>query len=105
MNEEEKKISLPEIIFIIGLGLLAELFDIIDFGWLIGFPLQFWLIMKGGIGFKNQATLLAGNLIELIPVLDWLPIRIVALIITIYLINHPKISEIMPTKISGKISK
>ena len=63
--------------------------------------IQFWLIMKGGIGFGKQATVLAGNLIEFIPLLDILPIRTVALLVAIYMINHPGIAE----KIAGPAAK
>jgi len=110
--DEDKKISLPEIIIMVMIVGGADLFDvfvglaaavpvigqILLFGnWFVDiFVLaitQFWFIMKGGIGFGKQATALAGNLIEFIPFLDILPIRTAALIIAIYMINHPKVAE------------
>ena len=62
---------------------------------------QFWLIMKGGIGFRKQATVLVGNLIEFIPLLNVLPIRTAALLVAIYMINHPEIAE----KVAGPAGK
>lgn len=71
------------------LSLLGEVMDIIDLGWIIGFPLQIWLFFKGGeFSFKKQGPSLIGNVVELIPILDWLPIRTVTLLISIYKINH-----------------
>jgi len=102
-EEEGSKISLPEIIIMVSLSLIGELLDAIDLGWLVGFPIQLWLIMKGGIAFRKQVPALAGNLIELIPILDWLPIRTATLLITIYLINHPKIAKkVAPIKTAAK---
>lgn len=73
------------------LSLLSEVLDIIDFGWVIGFPLQFWLFLKGGeFSFKKYGPSVIGNIVELIPILDWLPIRTVTLLISIYKINHPE---------------
>lgn len=89
--ENHEIISLPEIIIMVALSLVSEVLDIIDLGWIIGFPLQFWIFLKGGdFTFKKQGPSLIGNLIELIPVLDWLPIRTITLIITINRINHPE---------------
>jgi hypothetical protein len=103
----DKKISLPEIIimlFIVGgadaLEVITDLAaaipvigQILVFGnWLVDIfvlaVIQFWFIMKGGIGFRKQAVALAGNLIEMIPLLDILPIRTATLLIAIYLINR-----------------
>ncbi len=110
--DEDKKISLPEIIIMVMIVAGADLFDVfvglaaavpiigqvlLFANWFIDiFVLaitQFWLIMKGGIGFGKQATALTGNLIEFIPLLDILPIRTVALLVVIYMINHPRIAE------------
>ena len=107
----EKKISLPEIIIIVMLVAGADLFDVfvglaaaipaigqilLFFNWFVDIfilaVVQFWLIMRGGIGFKKQATALAGNLMELIPLLDVLPIRTATLLIAIYMINNPNIA-------------
>ncbi len=111
--EEQKKISLPEIILMIMIVGGADLFDAITtlvalvpiigkvfvftnifVGIFVLLIIQFWLILKGGIGFKKQLVVLVGNLIELIPGLNILPIRTLTLLIAIYLINHPKIMKI-----------
>ena len=52
--------------------------------------INFWLWMKGAKG----TWALAGNLIEFIPYLDFLPIRTVTLLITIYLTNHQKVASV-----------
>lgn len=102
----DKKISLPEIIIMVILSGGADLFEVfvsfiglmpvigqtfIFADFFIGIAVlaivQFWLIMKGGIKFRKQAASLVGNIIELIPFLDILPIRTVTLLISIYLIN------------------
>ena len=89
--DEQPKISLPEIIIMTMLSLLSELLDIIVLGWVIGFPLQLWLFFKGGeFSFKKQGPSLIGNVVELIPFLNWLPIRTTALLISVYKINHPE---------------
>ncbi len=67
--------------------------------------IQFWLIMKGGIGFNKQAVALTGNLIEFIPLLDILPIRSATLLVAIYLINHPKIRKIASVGTAKTASK
>lgn len=110
--DEQKKISLPEIIVLVMLSGAVDLFEVFSnlmfivpvigqvlvlvnlfIGFVILAVIQFWLIMKGGIGFGKQATVLVGNLIELIPFLNILPIRTLTLIIAIYMINNPGIAE------------
>lgn len=112
--DEQKKISLPEIIIMMMIVVGADLFDVfsglaaaipvigqilIIFNWLIDFVVfaivQFWLIIRGGIGFRKQAIALTGNLIEFIPLLDILPFRTATLLIAIYMINHPKAMRII----------
>lgn len=105
-EDEGPKISLPEGIIMVMISLVAEVMDIVGSLTVFLMPLswisdltnlaiiQIWLIMKGGIGFKKQAVALTGNLIELIPILDILPIRTATLLIAIYLINHPKAAKI-----------
>lgn len=89
--ENHEIISLPETIIMVILSLISEVLDIIDLGWIIGFPLQFWIFLKGGdFNFKKQGVSIVGNLIELIPFIDWLPIRTITLIITINRINYPE---------------
>ena len=115
--DDQKKISLPEIIIMLMIVGGADLFDIfvgfaaavpvigqilIFFNWFVYIfilaVVQFWLIMRGGIGFRKQATALTGNLIEFIPLLDVLPIRTATLLIAIYMINNPKIAEKLTPK-------
>lgn len=105
-EEDVPKISLPEGIIMVMISLVAEGMDIVGSLTVFLTPLswfsdltnlaiiQIWLIMKGGIGFRKQAVALTGNLIEIIPVLDVLPIRTAALLVAIYLINHPKAAKI-----------
>src|SRR3989344_3705952 len=115
----DKKISLVDavIMFIIVLG--ADLFDafagisgfvpgvgqvIMFINWMVGLTVlaitQFWLIMKGIKGLSY----LAGNLVEMIPILNILPIRTATLLVVIYMANHPKIaSKVQMAK--GKIAK
>lgn len=55
----------------------------------VTFIIQFWLMMKG----SKWTWALAGNLIEFIPYLDFLPIRTGALLVTIYLSNRQKAAK------------
>ncbi len=108
----DKKISLPEIIIMVMIVGGADAFDVVTdlaaaipvIGQILVFSnwfmdifvlaiIQFWFIMKGGIGFRKQAVALVGNLIEMIPLLDILPIRTATLLVAIYLINKPEIIE------------
>lgn len=113
MDEDQKKIELPEIIIFLLLNGGADLFDVMV-GLAAGVPVvgqvglfmappvgfsvwattQFWLIMKGGIGFRKQATYLAGGILDVVPLLNILPARTVTLIITIYLVNHPQVAQV-----------
>ena len=52
-----------------------------------------WLIIKEEIGARIMITSLIGSLAEFIPLLDVLPIRTVVLLLTIYMINHPKVAD------------
>jgi len=101
MEEEEqqqKKISLPEAILMIMICGLADLFELIAtfveavpvigqillfikwfvaiFSWL---AIQFWLIMKG----VSIRWFLGGSGIELIPIVNALPVRLAALAMTL----------------------
>ncbi len=109
--DEGPKISLPEGIIMVMICLAGDAMDVagdisaalIPLSWLVDFldlaVIQIWLIMKGGIGFRKQSITLVGNLVEFIPYLDALPIRTVALLLAIYMINHPKIAgKTMPVK-------
>lgn len=108
MEEEkpEPKINGIEAIIMVG---VAALFDIADFlatfldalfgaGELIKFfiniaasgTLWLWAIMKG----VGPERILAGSLLELIPVVNTLPMRTVMTVSTIWLDWHPKEAEI-----------
>lgn len=93
-EESEKKVGLVETIFI---GLTMALVDIVNP--FIGGTLD--LVVSPGIqmyaffrGLSGMTTL-AGNIVELIPVVNWLPLHLVAWIITVYLANHPKTATIV----------
>jgi len=122
MNEDQKKIQLPEIIIMLMIVGGADVLEVVT-GLLAAVPvvgqillffnpfvdifvlaiIQFWFIMKGGIGFYKQVISLVGNLIEFTPGLDILPIRTTTLIIAIYLINHPKVAKVAQVA-TGKIT-
>ena len=121
MNEDQKKISLPEAIIMIMVTGLADLFELVAtfieavpvigqiflfikwfvaiFSWL---AIQFWLIMKGikGLWF------LSGSLLD--AVANFLAVDIpfgktASIILTIYLVNHPKVAKVAQVA-TGKIS-
>jgi hypothetical protein len=107
MNENEKKISLPETILLglyIGLtdliGIVLAFFALDDF-FIIDistFPVtQFYFRMKG---VKGTADLVSNGL-EVIPYVGALPIRTIGLFITIYMANHPEKMEAV-SSIAGK---
>jgi len=54
---------------------------------------EFWLIMKGGMGFRQQVSVIVGNLLDIIPFLSFLPFKTASVIIAIYMINHPKVAQ------------
>lgn len=96
MDENEKKISLPEIIllnlYIIPLdlvGLALVFLGLDDFGIIdiLTFPVtQFYFRMKGA---KANADLIA-SMVELIPYVGALPIKSVGMNINIWIANHPE---------------
>lgn len=77
------------------LGDLLELFDLTGFGVIVGMAVDFlvgpivilWLWMRGIPLVERNAIAQA---VELIPGLDILPIRTVAIILTIITVNHPE---------------
>lgn len=98
--EPRGKISLVEGIIMVMITLSADLIELILtlFGLNplsividvpVTFIIQFWLMMRG----SKWTWALAGNLIEFIPYLDFLPIRTVTLLVTIYLSNHQKVAK------------
>lgn len=102
MEQEHKKISLVEAIFMIeivgsadlvkllvsltGIGIIIAV--IIDF--MVGGIMIFWLFMKGARGL--------GKLVSM-----FIPIQTLALLVVIYLINHPKIAKVAEVA-TGKVS-
>jgi len=63
---------------------------------------EFWLIMKGGMGFRKQISIIAGNILDVIPLLSFLPIKTAGVLIAIYMINHPEIGKVA-SMATGKI--
>ena len=112
---EQKKISLPEaiiMVMIVGLADAVEILigltgigiiigEIINF--VVGAGIQLWLFMKGIKGFWKLASWGIGTLLDGV-LAGFLPIKTITLIITIYLVNHPKIVE-KATKATGGMAK
>ena len=100
MDEEQKKISLPETIvlmlYIVPLdivGLILVFFGLDDFLILdiLTFPVtQFYFRMKG---VKSTYDLIAG-ICELIPYIGALPIKSIGVGITIWMANHPRAAQV-----------
>jgi hypothetical protein len=96
MDEEKKKIELPEtvllLLYIVPLdvvGIILLLFGLDDFFVfdVLTFPVtQFYFRMKG---VKATYDLIAGGL-ELIPYVGSLPIKTAGVLMTIWAANHPK---------------
>ena len=127
--EGEKKIGLPEAILMILIVVFADIFDVVTtislavpvlgeiltaLNWFVDIVvlaiIWIWLIIKGEIGARIMITSLIGSLVEFIPLLDVLPIRTVVLLLTIYMINHPKVADavarLTPTgKTAGAVAK
>ncbi|MBI2013167.1 MAG: hypothetical protein HYS88_01840 [Candidatus Colwellbacteria bacterium] len=100
VEEKKGKVSLVEGIIMVMIVATADIVEIIltFFGLnplsiIIDFPvtftIQFWLWMKG----SKWTWALAGNLVEFIPYVDFLPIRTATLLLTIYLSNHSKAAK------------
>lgn len=91
-----------DVLFYMGLSILS---DILDGLWITRFffgpVIISWLFLKGvnGVG-KNVIS----QAIELIPVVDWLPITTVAAVVTIWSTNNPE-SFNKVFGIAGKILK
>lgn len=109
--EPRGKISLVEGIIMVMITLTADIIEILltffalnPLSVIIDVPtiaiIQFWLWMKGSKG----TWALAGNLIEFIPYLDFLPIRTTTLLITIYLSNHEKTAKVAGSERSRAIA-
>ncbi|MEK7143725.1 MAG: hypothetical protein AAB820_00125 [Patescibacteria group bacterium] len=110
--EGEKKIGLPEAILMFFVVAFADIFDVVTtislavpvlgeilivLNWFVDIVvlaiIWIWLIIKEEIGARIMITSLIGSLAEFIPLLDVLPIRTVVLLLTIYMINHPKVAD------------
>lgn len=100
-EEEKGKISLVEGIIMVVIVATADIIEIILTFFALNplsividvpvtFIIQFWLWMKG----SKWTWALAGNLIEFIPYVDFLPIRTATLLLTIYLSNHSKTAKL-----------
>ena len=113
MAKEPKPISFPEGFFLILICLLADLFELLGgflsasvilapVGIFLGFMVDWiaWPIVQLALYFKNAKGFLylAGSLIELIPLIDVLPIRTASILIVIYLANHPKTAALAGAK-------
>jgi hypothetical protein len=116
------KISLPEGIVLLLVAIGADLFELLNgvfgmvpvagviFLFLNSFvALISGIIINGYLALKkvNGTWALSGNIIELFPIVNVLPIKTITLIITLYLISQPKaqaIAEIAKT-IKKPISK
>jgi hypothetical protein len=113
MEEQEKKISLPEMI-IFGLlvvsawlcGVFADISQgvlvvgqgLMVLNWvysgIIFAAVQIWLILKGEIGFSKQVSSIVGNAAEFIPFVNMIPLNVLGFFVTVYLVNHPKMMAV-----------
>lgn len=116
---ESYKISLP-IIFLLGILVLAvDLLEIfltfigvipvftpiaLWLNWLFDILVwslvQFYFYLKGA----RSSYFLAGSILELIPVIDVLPLRSVTFFLSVYLTNHPELATEI-SSVSAKIKK
>ena len=104
MEEEQKKISLPEGILMLEVVILADAIEIFvgltGFGIIIGEVSNFafgaviegWLLLKGLRGARNLASMGIGTILDGVST-SILPVKTITMIITIYLVNNPKILE------------
>jgi len=112
--EEQKKISLPEGIIMVLIVLCADiveiLVDLTGFGIIIGevinfavgAMIEFWLFIKGIKGFWKLTSWGIGTLLDG-ALASFLPIKTITLIITIWLVNHPKAAQVAEVA-TGKIA-
>lgn len=103
-QEQPKKISLPEGIFMMEVVVLADvveiLVDLTGFGIIIGEIINFatgamiegWLLMKGLRGTRNLVSFGVGTILDGVTT-SFLPVKSITMVITIYLVNHPKVLE------------
>jgi len=122
MNED-KKISLAEALLMVLLNLFADAADV-AFNFLALIPIvgmisfviapflsmsifaitEFWLIIRGGFGFRQQLSVIVGNLADIVPFVSVLPFKTVSVVVAIYMINHPKIASAISRKAGGVAS-
>ncbi len=122
--DNQKKISLVEALLMVLLNLFADVIDaaftflalvpvvgVVAFiiAPIISFSVfaitEFWLIMRGGVGFRQQLSVIAGNLLDIIPFLSFLPLKTGSVLIAIYMINHPKIAGIVSAGTTNLVAK
>lgn len=121
--DDPKKISLVEALLMILLSLFVDGVDAlfsfialtgIGIGVLIILPfidgaffaiIEFWLIMRGGVGLRQQVSVIVGNLLDMIPFLNSLPFKTVSTAIAIYMINHPKVTQALSAGTSNLAAK
>ena len=104
-KEDQNKISLPEgliigmivlsadvietLIALTGVGIIIG--EVINFA--TGAVIEFWLFMKGIKGFWKLASFGIGVVADG-ATSSFFPIKTLTFLITIYLINHPKIAKV-----------
>ncbi len=121
--DNQKKISLVEALLMVLLSLFVDGIDIlfsfialtgIGMGVLIILPfvdgaffaiIEFWLIMRGGFGFRQQVSVIVGNLLDMIWFLNLLPFKTVSTMIAIYMINHPNVAQMIPVGTGNLMAK
>ncbi|OGM89705.1 hypothetical protein A3J77_01770 [Candidatus Wolfebacteria bacterium RBG_13_41_7] len=122
--DNQKKISLAEALLMILLNLFGDAIDaalnflalvpVIGIGILMISPFvsasffaitEFWLIMRGGVGFRQQVSVIVGNLLDIIPFLSFLPFKTVSVAVAIYMVNHPKAITALSAGTSNLVSK
>lgn len=103
-QEEQKKIGLPEGIFVTLVVLTMDgvefLVDLTGFGIIIGEIINFvgggsveiYLFLKGARGTRQLATMGVGTVLDGVTS-SALPIKTITWLITWYLFNHPKVVE------------
>ncbi|HEY4496859.1 MAG TPA: hypothetical protein VI432_01795 [Candidatus Paceibacterota bacterium] len=106
MADQDKKISLVEIILMLMITITADVVELIltlfvagiVVNILINIPvwlvIQFWLIMRGIRGLSYTA----GSMVEFVPIINALPLRTASMLITIYLANHPGAAKLASPK-------
>jgi len=122
--DNQKKISLVEALLMVLLNLFGDAIDValnllsltpvIGFGVLMISPFistsffaitEFWLIMRGGFGFRQQVSVIVGNLLDEVPYVSFLPFKTVSVTVAIWMINHPKAMTVLSVGTSNLMAK